>query len=110
MTRIGHGLRREPRPPSGSTKRAESPVTPYSEDRLDEIFDYGGGECACCEKQLARLNYADLGSRGAWEVDHRVPLSRGGSNNLRNLQPMCISCNRAKVDRGHCSACGCRRD
>lgn len=81
----------------------------YSDARLEEIFDYGRGDCACCGKQLAFSNYGSFGSRGAWEVDHRRPVSRGGSENLRNLQPMCISCNRAKVDRGHCSACGCRR-
>jgi 5-methylcytosine-specific restriction endonuclease McrA len=84
-------------------------MAPYNDDRLREIFDYGGGECACCEINLAFGNYARFGSRGAWEVDHRVPVSRGGSGNLRNLQPMCISCNRAKVDRDYCGHCGCRR-
>jgi 5-methylcytosine-specific restriction endonuclease McrA len=81
----------------------------YSDDRLEEIFDYGSGECACCGKQLSYSNYGDFGSRGAWEVDHRVPISRGGSENLRNLQPMCIPCNRAKGDQRQCSYCGCAR-
>jgi len=84
-------------------------MSPYADQRLSEIFDSGRGNCACCGKQLAFSNYGRFGSRGAWEVDHRVPLSKGGSENLRNLQPMCIPCNRAKVDRNHCTACGCRR-
>jgi len=88
-------------------------MPPYHEDRLDEVFYYGRGKCACCRKQLVRSNYGlrayQEGRRGAWEVDHRVPVSRGGSENLRNLQPMCVPCNRAKVDRHHCTACGCRR-
>lgn len=84
-------------------------MSPYSESRKREIFDYGRGKCACCRIHLVFSNYGSFGARGAWEVDHRVPVSRGGSENLRNLQPMCISCNRAKVDRGHCMACGCRR-
>ena len=81
----------------------------YSNERREEVFDYGRGKCACCRKQLAFSNYGEFGTRAAWEIDHRVPLSKGGSDNLRNLQPMCIPCNRAKLDRGHCSACGCRR-
>lgn len=81
----------------------------YSEERLTQIYDYGGGECACCGKELTYSNYAKFGRRGAWEVDHRRPISRGGSENLRNLQPMCIPCNRMKSDQGHCTACGYRR-
>lgn len=81
----------------------------YGDDRLVEIFDYGGGQCACCGKQLTFSNYGYFGNRGAWEVDHRVPVSRGGSENLRNLQPMCIPCNRAKGDEDYCSYCGYRR-
>ena len=29
-------------------------------------------------------------------VDHIVPLSRGGTNDIGNLQPMCWNCNRKK--------------
>ena len=81
----------------------------YGDDRLREIFDYGGGDCGCCDKQLSFSNYAAFGRRGAWEVDHKIPLSRGGSENLRNLVPMCIPCNRSKGDADYCTACGCRR-
>lgn len=31
-------------------------------------------------------------------VDHRIPLARGGTNDLDNLQPMCKECNRRKRD------------
>ena len=34
-----------------------------------------------------------------FEVDHRVPLSRGGTDHLENLQLLCSSCNRIKGDR-----------
>lgn len=34
--------------------------------------------------------------RGAWEVDHSTPISKGGSNHLNNLFPACIPCNRKK--------------
>ena len=37
------------------------------------------------------------GSYGPLEVDHVVPLSQGGGNDLDNLQVMCRSCHRAKT-------------
>ncbi len=32
-------------------------------------------------------------------VDHRVPVSRGGTDHLENLQLLCPHCNRIKGDR-----------
>lgn len=43
-------------------------------------------KCAACSKRVA----------DSYEVDHIVPLSKGGSNDIRNLQILCISCNRRK--------------
>ena len=33
---------------------------------------------------------------GPWEVDHRVPLARGGSDDEENLVAACRRCNRSK--------------
>jgi 5-methylcytosine-specific restriction endonuclease McrA len=46
-----------------------------------------GGACAQC------------GSRERIHKDHIVPVSKGGSNGLENLQPLCMGCNLSKSDR-----------
>lgn len=38
-------------------------------------------------------------SSGPWEIDHIVPVSRGGSNNRSNLVLACTRCNQKKVWR-----------
>ena len=69
----------------------------WSDKQLNDIFDETDGICYLCGKKLAWKNYGDPGERGAWEVEHMRPLSRGGSNSVkRNLLPACIPCNRKK--------------
>jgi hypothetical protein len=68
----------------------------YTGEVLSYIYDKNDGYCWYCNKKLAFTNHGTLGERGAWEVDHSVPKSRGGTNYLRNLVPACIECNRQK--------------
>jgi len=68
----------------------------YDQASLGDIFDKTDGHCRYCGKLLAWSNYGCIGERGAWEVDHSVPLSRGGTGYYRNLWPACVSCNTEK--------------
>jgi len=68
----------------------------WDEDTLDWVYDKTGGYCRYCGKKLSRINYAMPGERGAWEIDHSVPLALGGTDYLSNLWPACIDCNRDK--------------
>lgn len=61
--------------------RAEGSYTKLQWIFLCIKYDY---KCLCCHKHLPL------------EPDHIVPLSRGGSNFISNIQPLCRSCNASK--------------
>ena len=65
-------------------KGAEGNYTAEDFKMLCKEFHY---RCACCGRKVKL------------EADHIVPLSKGGSNNIDNIQPLCKSCNSSKKDR-----------
>jgi hypothetical protein len=69
----------------------------YSDETLNWIYDRTDGRCHLCSKRLSFFNYAQFGCRGAWEVEHSIPRSRGGTDHLNNLFGACIGCNRSKA-------------
>jgi len=52
---------------------------------------------------MARDNFScclcGIGPEGKLEVDHIKPLSKGGSDDMNNLQTLCFDCNRGKRDK-----------
>ena len=48
-----------------------------------------------CGAWMYRLAYGTTGEYG-WEIDHKQPVSRGGSDDLMNLQPLHWRNNRGK--------------
>ncbi len=69
----------------------------YSDETLNRIFDRTDGHCHLCFKKLSFCNYRCYGARGAWEVEHSIPKSRGGTDHLNNLYAACSPCNREKA-------------
>jgi 5-methylcytosine-specific restriction endonuclease McrA len=52
-------------------------------------------------KMLDDCDYrcAGCGKRSPLSIDHKKPVSKGGLNDIRNLQPLCFSCNSSKGAR-----------
>jgi 5-methylcytosine-specific restriction endonuclease McrA len=51
---------------------------------LCEQYEY---RCVCC------------GKKAPLAADHVVPVSKGGSSNISNIQPLCKTCNTRKLDK-----------
>jgi 5-methylcytosine-specific restriction endonuclease McrA len=60
----------------------------YTTDDVAALRAKQGGRCAACKTSEGRL-----------EVDHIVPVARGGSNDQANLQLLCSWCNKSKGAR-----------
>ena len=59
---------------------------------MANAFYRQSGACMC--------GFENLGEAGArWEVDHNVPISRGGLNTYDNIQLLSASCNKDKGNR-----------
>ena len=57
----------------------------FTAQEFEELCEEYGNRCLCCGVTGVVL-----------EADHVVPLSRGGSDDIGNIQPLCGTCNRGK--------------
>lgn len=60
-----------------------------SPDEITAMYESQEGLCAYCECDL----------NGIYEVDHMLPISRGGANDWPNLAITCSWCNRSKHNK-----------
>lgn len=61
--------------------------TSFTEQQWIDLCNKYGNRCLCCGKK-AKLTR-----------DHVVPLTRGGSNDISNIQPLCMKCNHKKLTK-----------
>ncbi len=56
--------------------------------------------CGICGQKMLYGSYKGIksqnGSRYAWNIDHIIPLSKGGKDNKDNMQAVHVRCNRQK--------------
>ena len=82
-------------------RRKEMGEMPYDKDRVWDKAKQIRGRNPNVHRQdpygnqIYKPSYGKDSPQG-WEVDHIKPKSRGGSDNLRNLQAMKTSVNRSK--------------
>lgn len=68
----------------------------YTRTELKEIYDRTSGYCHICHRKMSFTNYGRSGQKGAWEIEHSVPRSKGGTDHGNNLLGAHITCNREK--------------
>lgn len=76
---------------AASRRRARKIGAPgdYTPEDIHARYAAQGGRCWWC----------GTGLNGAYQIDHVVPLAKGGSNHADNLVCACAPCNRSKSDK-----------
>lgn len=72
-------------------KRRAAKMESYEHFTGDQVRELYASQSGCCAYCTCELN-------GKYECDHIVPLSRKGSNGIRNIAIACKRCNRRKRD------------
>lgn len=62
---------------------------------INQLIDQAGSQCPCCGLLMSRA--AQPNTDRYLELDHALPLSKGGSDHFPNLRPMCRRCNGLKA-------------
>lgn len=76
----------------------------WTQDKLKQVFDRTSGKCHICHRLVEYSSYGNVKRGDGWEVEHSIPRSHGGSDNLNNLYPAHVNCNRSKGAKSTVSA------
>jgi 5-methylcytosine-specific restriction endonuclease McrA len=70
----------------------------WRKGRIAAGYDPNRWRKDACNAWMDRTKYGDTSSGHGWEIDHVYPASKGGGDELNNLQPLQWSNNRSKSD------------
>lgn len=65
-------------------------IESYTAEEWRNLCAYYNYTCLCCGRRESEIKLT---------VDHIVPLARGGTNSIDNIQPLCRHCNQSKHTR-----------
>lgn len=88
-------LKRNQRRQRKQKERARMRGAKVEEVKAMEVFDRDGWRCQLCKAKLKRKDRGTFKDM-APELDHIVPLSKGGEHSYRNTQCVCRKCNSEK--------------
>ncbi|AMA07888.1 HNH endonuclease [Picosynechococcus sp. PCC 73109] len=66
---------------------AKTPRLPIPDSVRKYVYQRDNYQCQCCGSRLHETQLS---------IDHIIPLAKGGSNDISNLQTLCLNCNQKK--------------
>ena len=78
------------KPPSTKKKKATKRARHIPKSVRVSVLNRDNFKCVFCGRTSQQIEL---------QIDHIIPFSKGGSNNIINLQTLCIDCNLGKSDR-----------
>jgi predicted restriction endonuclease len=80
---------RQIQPSNSKTPKTASKRKALSKRLRLLILERDGYKCCLCGRTAEEVKL---------EVDHKIPVSKGGTDSINNLRTLCIDCNRGKSD------------